>query len=296
MTNDEISDIVELMSLNHDYLTDVEKDVYDKICVLDEDEYHRISSDSFKVMKDFVPVLSERKAKILNWIKLDEDAPDFSSIGYRNLEQIIGMSSSVFIDKILSNDDDYGRRKHLGERKNINDALTFLDFYVRFANNSVMEKELFERIEDLSDKVDFYLKDDFPNTCKVYHDAPSYGSKETKLKDILVLLRSEERKNKMRDKVNGLEKFINFSHFVEPSVIPHVFGCKNSSGQLQSLIIHVLDALANSDITELKNNNDDEYQWVLERNSEHKRKIKPMKKKRIQEVTRRHIFRKNVIG
>jgi hypothetical protein len=43
-------------------------------------------------------------------------------------------------------------------------------------------------------------------------------------------------------------------------------------------------------------NNEEEYEWVLKRNSEHKRKIAKPVKRKTQEVTKRHIFRKNVSG
>jgi hypothetical protein len=294
MTKDEISDIVELMSLNYGHLTDTERETFDRVNFLDAEGVNtdNISSNDFEVMRKFVPVLSERKAKILNWIELDESSRSpfdemivFIPIGHKNLEQIIGMSSSEFVDKLMTNIDDHGRRNHIDERKNIDDTLIFMDFYIRFANNSATEQEIFERIEDLANKVDSYLKDDSVNNL--------YGYKKRKLRDIFVLLRSGEYNNKMRDKIRGLEEFINFSHFVEPTIIPHVFGCINSSGILQSFIIHVLNTLANSN----KEEHEEKHKWILERNSEHRRKIlKPMKRKKVQEVTKRHIFRKNVSG
>jgi hypothetical protein len=279
INKDRISEIVELMNLNYHYLTEEEKKVCDKVCVLDQNEYQRLSFKDLETMQQFVPVLSEKKAKSINWSDLEDDAIDFSSVGCKNLDQIIGMSSSDFIDRKTREELCY-HEETKKERDVMRDSLNFLDFYVRFANNSVSEEEFLKRIEDLANKVDYYSWN--------MEFGGDYKYKDHVLRKISVLLKSENR----IDKVIGLEKFINFSHFVEPSVIPHVFGCRNSSGLLQSSIIHVLNELASSDITELSDEKEsvEKHKWVLERNSEHRRK--KISRKNI--VQKRHIFRKNI--
>lgn len=280
INKDRISEIVELMNLNYHYLTEEEKKVCDKVCVLDQNEYQRLSFKDLETMQQFVPVLSEKKAKSINWSDLEDDAIDFSSVGCKNLDQIIGMSSSDFIDRKTREELCY-HEETKKERDVMRDSLNFLDFYVRFANNSVSEEEFLKRIEDLANKVDYYSWN--------MEFGGDYKYKDHVLRKISVLLKSENR----IDKVIGLEKFINFSHFVEPSVIPHVFGCRNSTGLLQSLIVYTLDTLASSEITELSQENNEE-KYFYERNSEHKRKgVKA--KKQCRDI-KRHIFRKNISG
>lgn len=291
MDRNRINEIINLMSLNYHYLTDEEKEVCEKTSKrLDYDE---LSSKDLETIKNFVPTLSERKAKSIGWADLDDDKIVFSTVGYKNLDQIMGMSSSEFINRKIShipiewvegsNHRD-GVRGVLFELEPIKKSLDFLDFYVRFANNSVVYEEFVKRIDDLANKVhDYSEKFEF-------HE--SYEYKDLILKEILTLLRSENK----TDKVIGLEKFVNFSHHIEPSIIPHVFGCsQDTSGLLQSLIIYTLDVLSSPDRTELSGDNNEE-KYFYERNSEHRRKIvKTINKKRIQEISR-HIFRKNVSG
>jgi hypothetical protein len=206
--------------------------------------------------------------------------------------------------------------KNIANADKIRSMFDFLDFYVRRANNNVSEREkvfyakqLKEQIIKILNTPDFFGTNsrDFTlagETNVIGREIPEEWTEKKKeeLQKIVKLLSSDDS----LDNSVGLEKFINVAHDNEPNLIPHAFGldyCEMRQ-DLQSVIVFVLDYLRDSDIKEFHSDIDHEkeaesektYKWVLERNSEHKRRIQMMKRKKNQEITKRHIFRKNVSG
>lgn len=227
-----------------------------------------------------------------------------------NFEEMTGMSRKDVVERILIGEEEDAKdnwywedwddpitqqkyRKYIDiERKNLQDALNFLDFYVRFANNRTSSEEVTKYSDQIAELLDKFIEEQKDPTLSADFDK----TKMEKLNESLHLLRSDNRFHKTW----GLEIFVHFTHNTEPTIIPHIFGIQNIFVRcpLQSVILRVLDGLRDLEEVSFReyDNDREKYKWILDRNSEHKRKILKLKRKKVQEITKRHIFRKNVSG